>query len=236
MPPADRPPAGPPLRARARLPSEDSFSRRGRLACVFVAYLLGIVSVLGFRAVVGKTALAHLAVRPLVVADTAGSADVIVVPGAGVTDLCTPNQNSVRRVLLAARLFRAGRAPVVLFAGGPPHGQSCSVAEVMAGLAREVGVPAERIQVETSSLSTRQNAEFSAPMLRALGARRLLIATDLLHMRRTTGAYAVLGFHTERASVPVEDGHRDDVEMLYWGLREYVALGYYRFMGWVGEQ
>lgn len=210
-------------------------SRRRRVLWALGFYGLGIVSVLGFRQVVNDTTLADRLVAPLVLPDTSGQADVIVVPAAGVTGLCTPNRNSLQRVLLAVRLYRAGRAPTLLFTGGAPRGQDCAVADVMAGFAREMGVPADAIRVETASRSTRENAALSAPALEALGARRLLLVTDLLHMRRASASFAAMGFEIERASVPIYEGHRDNIEMLAAGLREFVALAYYRWQGWTRD-
>ena len=210
-------------------------SRRRRVLWALAFYVLGIVSVLAFRQIVNDTTLADRLVAPLILPDTSGPADVIVVPAAGVTGLCTPNRNSLQRVLLAVRLYRAGRAPTLLFTGGAPKGQTCAVADVMAGFAREMGVPADAIRVETASRSTRENAALSAPDLEALGARRLLLVTDLLHMRRASASFAALGFEIERASVPIYEGHRDNIEMLAAGLREFAALAYYRWQGWTRE-
>jgi lysophospholipase L1-like esterase len=59
--------------------------------------------------------------------------------------------------------------------------------------------------------------------------------TDRLHMRRAAGVFANLGFAAQRASVPIHEGHEDNVSMLYAGLREFAALGYYRMRGWIGD-
>jgi lysophospholipase L1-like esterase len=96
-----------------------------------------------------------------------------------------------------------------------------------------VGIPASSIRVEASSLSTRENAERSAPLLRALGARRVLLVTDRLHMRRASAAFAHFGFDVSRASVPIYEGHPDNVSMLLAGAREAVAIAYYRARGWL---
>jgi lysophospholipase L1-like esterase len=103
----------------------------------------------------------------------------------------------------------------------------------MSRLAGELGVPAEARLTEEVSHSTHENAEFSAPILRRLGARRILVVSDRLHMPRAAGAFAAAGFAVERASVPVFASHPDNVSMLYYGLREYVALLYYRERGWL---
>jgi uncharacterized SAM-binding protein YcdF (DUF218 family)/lysophospholipase L1-like esterase len=198
-------------------------------------FLLGALAVLGARQLTNRLSWPDYLMRPLLVGDTAGHADVIVVPGAGLSDACTPNLNAVRRTLLAARLYRAGRAPLILISGGRPRAGDlrCTVASVMAQLAVEIGVPPEAVRIERESRTTHKNAELSAPILRELGAKRILIVTDRLHMVRATAAYAHYGFAIERASVPVYEGHRDNVEMLLAGFREMIAIEWYRYKGWI---
>jgi hypothetical protein len=59
--------------------------------------------------------------------------------------------------------------------------------------------------------------------------------TDRLHMRRAAGAFVQQGFDVERASVPIYEGHPDNLSMLRAGVREMVALEYYRRKGWVAD-
>ena len=103
----------------------------------------------------------------------------------------------------------------------------------MSEFAGELGVPADARLTEEASRSTHENAEFSAPLLRQRGVKRILVVTDRLHMRRAEGAFAAAGFEIERASVPVYASHPDNVSMLTSGFREYVALLYYRQRGWL---
>jgi uncharacterized SAM-binding protein YcdF (DUF218 family)/lysophospholipase L1-like esterase len=198
-------------------------------------FLCGLLAVISARLVVNETGFADRLVAPLVLPDTSGPADAIVVLGAGLVGECEPNTNAVRRVLLASRLWREGRAPALVFTGGQPPGIDCSVASVMAGLAGDLGVPEASMYLETASRSTRQNAEHAAPLLASLGARRIVIVTDRLHMPRAAASFAHFGYVTERASVPVYAGHPDNVSMLAGAMREYVALAYYRSRGWLTE-
>jgi uncharacterized SAM-binding protein YcdF (DUF218 family)/lysophospholipase L1-like esterase len=177
--------------------------------------------------VVNNSRFPDVLMGPLLVKDTAGSADAIVVLAAGVTAACTPNMNAVRRTLLGARLYHEKRAPIVFISGGLPEGLGCPVAEVMADLARVAGVPADRIQVENTSRTTWENARFSAPHLRRIQAQRLLLVTDRLHMARSRASFAHFGFDIERVSVPVYDGHRDNMDML--------GIWYYQLAGRIGS-
>src|SRR5688572_21423285 len=104
-------------------------------------FAVGLATVPLTAYVVNHSAFPDRLVAPLLRPDTAGRGDVIVAPAAGVTAACTANLNSVRRVLLAAKLYREGRAPLVMFSGGrPDNGPPCAVAAVMAKLAESVGV------------------------------------------------------------------------------------------------
>jgi uncharacterized SAM-binding protein YcdF (DUF218 family)/lysophospholipase L1-like esterase len=197
------------------------------------AYLAGVLSVFFAVVVVNNTGFADRLVDPLMRSDTSGPADAIVVLGAGMVGNCEPNIHALRRVMLANQLYRAGRAPILFFTGGPGAGLPCSVATVMADLAADLGVPRDRITIETTSRSTHTNAALSAPLLRSLGARRLLIVTDRLHMPRAEASFLHYGFATERASVPVYQAHPNNVAMLMTAGREYLALGYYSMRGWL---
>lgn len=194
---------------------------------------LGLVLLAVVRGCVNNTPIPDYAIAPLLLPDTPGTADAIVVMGAGVIGDCEPNANAVQRMLVAARLLRDGRAPMLVITGGSSR-RSCPVSEAMAGLAREIGVPPSKVRVETASRTTMQNAQLSEPILRELGASRLLVVSDRLHMWRASGVFTRWGFEVERASVPIYRGHPDNVSMLLSGLREYAAIAYYRVRGWMG--
>jgi uncharacterized SAM-binding protein YcdF (DUF218 family)/lysophospholipase L1-like esterase len=196
--------------------------------------ICGVLLVLGTVVVINKSNFPDLLISPLVSRDTTGTADAIVVMGASVIGDCVPNQNAVRRVLRGAHLWRERRAPILVFTGGS-DGTSCPVAEAMAKLATDIGIPPSSIHVEKTSRTTRENGEHTVPLLRGLGVRRVLVVTDKLHMPRSAGTFAALGFEVERASVPIYEGHPDNLSMLTAGAREMAALTYYRMKGWVAD-
>ena len=164
-------------------------------------------------------------------ADSDGAADAIVVLSAGVNARCSLNMFGIQRVLVAAELYHRQRAPLVVFSGGRARRSACSVSAAMADLARRLDIPDDRIRVENQSTSTWTNAERSDALLRTLGVSRLVLVTDQLHMRRAAASFARFGYTVERRAVPIVDSHRDNVEMLAMGLREYAALAYYRYRG-----
>lgn len=94
-------------------------------------------------------------------------ADILVVLGGAGPD----------RTRRAAELFHDGEAPGILVSGWG----DCILNEHL--LERD-GVPAADITLERKSRTTRENAEFSIPLLRKLGARRVIIVTSWYHSRR----------------------------------------------------
>ncbi len=193
--------------------------------------LVGILALQGFRDVVNATEVIDTALGPLLPMDTPGRGDVIVVLGAGVNSRCVPNNYAIQRLLRAAEAYADGRAPLVLITGGRPRGVTCSVAGAMAELGVRFGIPADRIRLENAARNTFQNALYSDPILRRLGARRLVLVTDRLHMKRAEGCFRALGYETERFAVHSPDSHPDNMSMLGFAGHEAVALTYYWLRG-----
>ena len=221
-----------PLTSAAAILPAASTTRRRRFG-FWSGVLFALACVFGVRACINETEIPDRIVSPLLATDTPGQFDAIVVLGAGIVGPCVPNDHAVRRTLLGVRLWREGRGPVLVFTGGRPRGHQCAIGDIMAGFARELGVPGDRIVVEAKSRNTHENATFSAPMLRGLGAKRLLLVTDRMHMKRATGSFEHEGFSTGRAAVPVYLGHPDNVSMLYAGVREFFAYRFYVHKGWI---
>ncbi|MCC7126643.1 MAG: YdcF family protein [Acidobacteria bacterium] len=205
------------------------FVARHRFAAGFIFALL--VLAVG-RWVINRTAIVDHLVAPLLVADTNGNADALVILGAGVSGSCTPNLAGIRRVLLGAAALRQNRAPIAIVTGGASD-RECTIAEAMRRLALDIGVPEAKLIVESRARSTRENATRTAPLLRALGARRVLLVTDKLHMGRAAQTFEALGFNVERSSVPVNEHAPNNVALGLGGLREVAALTYYRMRGWL---
>lgn len=74
------------------------------------------------------------------------------------------------------------REGVVIFTGAGPYPDHLE-AEVMAGYAHQVlGIPADRIRLETKAENTWQNIEFSTPLFE--DAATIKIASDPMHAAR----------------------------------------------------
>jgi uncharacterized SAM-binding protein YcdF (DUF218 family)/lysophospholipase L1-like esterase len=196
--------------------------------------IAGAVMVFATACVINESPIADMIVAPLLLPDSVafGSADAVVVLGASVVGDCVPSSNAMRRAILGIRQWREQPRAVLIFAGGT--GEPCTVAEAMARFARDFGVPADRVRVETASTNTHENAEFTSALLRQWGLSRVVLVTDRLHMRRAAAAFTRSGFALSWKSVPIYEGHDDNVAMLAAGLREYAALASYRMRGWIG--
>lgn len=103
-------------------------------------------------------------------------ADVLVVLGGGWPD----------RPERAAELFREDEAPKVLVSG---FGDDLLNERRL----EKMGVPAADITLENKSRTTRQNAEFSVPILRRMGAKRVIIVTSWYHSRRALHCFEHYG-------------------------------------------
>jgi uncharacterized SAM-binding protein YcdF (DUF218 family) len=166
--------------------------------------------------------------RMLAVADPIGPSDVIVVM-AGDPDY--------ERTTTAAALMHAGRGRILILTGGEP-GPGDSAASLRAR-ALELGVPPERIQVETTSHSTREAVLAVAPMVQSLGARTVTVVTSPYHLRRAAAAarrawpgVVVRSYPASPSSWRAEGWWRSGQGRRIVAT-EYLKLLYYRCRGWV---
>jgi uncharacterized SAM-binding protein YcdF (DUF218 family) len=98
-----------------------------------------------------------------------------------------------RRVQRAVRAFHDGIAGHLILSGGRRWG-SISEAEAMRRRALELGVPAERTDLELCSLSTLENVRFSSELLRERGIDRLGLVTCDFHLARARRHFERAGF------------------------------------------
>jgi len=135
-------------------------------------------------------------------------ADAIVVLG-GCTEVTQyprvwPEVNGAGdRIFQAARIYKAGWAPVVITSGGQtrPNLNPAPLTEsqAMAALLMEIGVPQEAIIEESQSLNTYQNVTNVHKILNQQGWQRVLVVTSAIHMPRAMAIFAKQGI----AAVPV---------------------------------
>jgi len=95
------------------------------------------------------------------------TAEVIVVLGGGQHE----------RPERAAELYHQHAAPRILITGAGDD-------EINHFILRQAGVPASDIEVESNSLTTCENAEFTLKLLRAEHVHRVILVTSWYHSRR----------------------------------------------------
>jgi len=128
---------------------------------------------------------------PSTAVDSLQQADAIVVLGGG---LGSPTPLTFYPELYpgadrgwhAARCFRAGKAPVVVFSGtaeGPGMRQFLV----------DLGVPKEKIIIESESKNTYENGVFTREKLKELKAHSIILVTSAWHLRRAIMAFQGMG-------------------------------------------
>ena len=149
------------------------------------------------------------------------------------------------RVLHAARLYHAGKAPVIIVSAGNVWGDPNNQTEADASrtILRAFGVPEDVVVIEGSSRNTRQNAVLTAELAASRGIRRILLVTSAWHMPRAAAAFR----RTELDVVPAATDHPHPSEMPWIlailphadalalstsALKEYLGLLVYRLRGW----
>ncbi len=137
-------------------------------------------------------------------------AEALVVLGGAVLPPSGPStgidlQAAADRVWYASRLFHAGKAPLLLLSGGSdPERQVFSEARAMAIFLQDLGVPPKAMLLEESSRTTRENAVYSAALLKARGIHRILLVTSALHMPRAMALFNAQGLQVVPAPTDFE--------------------------------
>jgi uncharacterized SAM-binding protein YcdF (DUF218 family) len=91
----------------------------------------------------------------------------------------------IRRLKLTMKLLKEEKIDKVILSGGcPVSGQLYSEAEAMYQFLIEQGVDSNLIIKEEQSLTTVENAKYSVPIAKELGATRIIVVTTLDHMAR----------------------------------------------------
>jgi uncharacterized SAM-binding protein YcdF (DUF218 family) len=109
-------------------------------------------------------------------------ADCIFIPGMAVYGERKPGLGLQARLERALELWQEKRAPLIVVSGGNKGDHN--EAEVMVEWLREHGVPQEAIIAETQARSTRENAIYSAPLMKQRGIKKALIVSQAMHLPR----------------------------------------------------
>jgi uncharacterized SAM-binding protein YcdF (DUF218 family) len=189
--------------------------------------------------------------RPIASSAEAGGARVVVVLGSGSVNLrasgrqlAVVTMDAGLRVLEAARLFELLNRPLIIVSGGVTERDGAAAPESMA-LRRalvELGVPADRIVLESESKNTRDEVVIIKRMLAERGENGFVLVTSPLHMRRSMRAFEHEGLHpvpSTSSLVPAKSTPRSwwrpsDIWLHVTDatIYEWMASGYYWWQGW----
>lgn len=118
--------------------------------------------------------------------DSGQSAQAIVILGRG-TELRPQRVETAIALWQAQKDQSDGKAPL-LFASG--IGDAIEIAEML----EAKGIPKSAIDGEPCSRTTEENAQFTASLLQPRGINRIVLVTDLPHLRRSWLTFRSLGF------------------------------------------
>jgi uncharacterized SAM-binding protein YcdF (DUF218 family) len=179
------------------------------------------------------------------------AADAIVLLGGGV-DLALPPRlepdlnDAADRLWLAAKLYHAGKAPLIVISGGQVFAQPglMSEAEYHVELLQQLGVPREAMLLETRSRNTAENARFTAQLLQQTTESReplrVLIVTSAVHQPRAVLLFRHFGMQPTAATCDVRTAQSKRPLLLdllpsahalstsEGAIREWIGLIYYQ--------
>jgi uncharacterized SAM-binding protein YcdF (DUF218 family) len=155
-------------------------------------------------------------------------ADVIVVLGCRIGASGRLSPAGARRAREAASAFHRGLAPRVITSGGRRWGHLAEAQVLREELVR-AGVPADRITAELCSLTTWENAQYTASLLglapsKSLGGaaqRCVALVTCSWHMPRAVLNFRAAGL--DSIPVPAEPGPTPMVRVLSRRIHETVS-------------
>ncbi len=197
-----------------------------RLCTLFGAGVFALFMVSAF------TPLPNLLSARLAVPPRMERADAIVVlGGGGVSSDGMPTDASLRRAIRGVVLHRMGLAPLLVFTGLGPE------AAARVELARDLGVPPERVLADDRLHTTREEAIGLQALLRPRGVRKILLVTDSQHMIRAQRLLERARF--EVFAVPADDvsttatGPSERLDLARGIVGELLARLYYRAAGYL---
>jgi uncharacterized SAM-binding protein YcdF (DUF218 family) len=199
------------------------------------AVVAGAAALAGFG-LLAYTPLAGAVSRRLESASAPQAADAIVVLGAGAAPDGVLSDSSLRRMVGGLILYNRGLAPRLIVMG-PTYQGSPAEADLRAALARDVGVPAGALVVESRGVTTRHEAELVARRLRETGGRRVLLVTGAHHMLRARLLFEREGLEVVPAPVvevsPAVVRPDARLDLARRVIQEAVARLYYRVAGYL---
>ena len=161
--------------------------------------------------------------------------DILIVLGAAGETGGLLSVSSYWRTVYALRAYREGGVQRIVVSGGSDRDGN-SISQPMVDFLVSQGVPRDKILVEFASTNTRENALFTAALLRDVSGSKVLLTSDY-HMYRASRAF-------QKAGLPVLPRPFPDVlkRTESWQGRwpaflvivgETAKIMYYRVRGWI---
>lgn len=149
--------------------------------------------------------------------DSGATADAIVLLGRGGGEFFSG------RVDLAVELWQAKRAPRIFVSGNVD-------APSMVGQLKEKGIPPSMVDGENCSLTTAENAAFTAAILQSQGFKKIILITDEPHMLRSMLVFRAFDFAVIPRTTPLPS-YFNFRESAFLTFREYVGAATYAVQG-----
>ncbi len=166
--------------------------------------------------------VARLLEAPLRVGDAPlETRDAIVVLGAPLSPRGELSPIVEERSAAAVAHSRAGAGRHVVASGGTTHGAPRAEADAIAEALHAAGIA--DVLVENRSLTTRENARYTAELLAPLGARSVWIVTQPFHARRAALLFRWAGLDARPFHIADSIQYRDRRRALRWLVREYAS-------------
>ena len=131
------------------------------------------------------------------------TADAIVVLGGSTSSVAYPRvlpdlNERGDRIVYAAKLYKDGKAPLILLSGGRINwfDNEESEAQDMTKLLELMGIPSAAIIQEGKSVNTHENAIFTQKILEEQGIETILLVTSAFHTPRALKIFQHLGIDT----------------------------------------
>lgn len=142
-------------------------------------------------------------------------ADAIVVLGGMINPLSIHREkpellSTADRLTDSIIMFRQKKAPYILFSGGSGilFQGDVSEAKTAKKFLTDMGIPEDQILLEDKSRNTKENAVFSAGILREKKIKKIILVTSAFHMKRSLLVFEKEGFEIQIFPT--------DYKSLYW--------------------
>jgi uncharacterized SAM-binding protein YcdF (DUF218 family) len=176
---------------------------------------------------------------PLLATKNTGAQAIVVLSAGSLAsnpeyeDKAIPDYIALGRIRYAAKLYRDTALPILVTGGsGSKNRGNDSFALSMARVFEyEFGIPVK--WHEDQSTNTRENANFSAQILKKDGITHILLVTDAMHMRRAKLVFEQAGLRV--TSAPTLFFSRDEIGLFsYLPSAEGLRRSHYAMYEWLG--